>query len=919
MKSVLRLSLPTIIFFVSSSVGVTSSKSSYVPSTMKMIHPFSSSSSSSSSSTSSSSSACNITFYSGYDLNGGDLPNQPVSKTLSTPQQCADLCCSTTGCFAFSLNAPTGGPNTRACYLKSSSGWNNESISGVDSGSLPVPPPNTNFPWFNLSIPMDQRVNLLVQAMTIDEQISWLDNGAPSIPRLGIPAYDWEAEALHGVSWNGVSTIFPENIAWGATFDVPLVAQIGRVIAIEARAKWLAGLNSDGSSSEFAGLSFMTPNNNIFINPTWGRGQETYGEEPTLVAALTAAHVRALQFDDDGSFGNSSYHKIIAVSKHFLAYHLESYGNVGQYRLSHSFNVTETDIQQAYFVPFAAALNAGVSSVMCAYDGQNGTNPNWPNPDGPEPWGVPMCLHPIMDRLLRQQINWTGYVISDEGAITFAGPGYHQYTNNLVDAACLAMNAGTDLALGGEYGSTLKTCVTQGNVSAARVAQALTRTLTAQMQLGWFDTLAARSQNFPDPVPYNTVTLANNVSSPEHRAFANLVARESFILLKNNNGNTLPLLPNTVTNKNIALIGPALNYSGTATSSYIGSYSGCEAGPGGNLVSDPRCHVVTLFEALSNKAVSAGFTLTAAEGCDINTVNTNGFPAAVSAAANANIIIAAMGLDTCQESYCSEGEANDRGRGSNSVAPTLDLPGSQIPLLQTLVNTYPQTPIILVLFNGGPISSPYAYNISQAVLEVWYPGYEGGNAIVSTLFGEYSPAGRLPVTIVTDESEVPPVTDFILSTAPGRTSRYYTGTPLYPFGFGLSYTNFTYSQLSLQPSTLTPTDPSFTISAMVSSSAIGQISDEVVQVYGSFQGVSSGVASYPLQQLLNFTRVYSINPGSSHSVSFTIPRDALTLMSPGGTMEVATGQWIIYIGGGGPNNAKYPGGSAVLSTTLMVQ
>ena len=885
--------------------------------TSSVIH--STPSSSSSFHPSSRGSNCNFTFTPGYDLNGGDLPNQPVSQTLSTPQQCAALCCSNPDCYAFSLNAASNGPNSRWCYLKGASGWTNSSISGVDSGFVPPPPPNTNFPWFNMSIPMDQRVQLLVQAMTLDEQISWLDDGSPAIPSLGLPAYSWEAEALHGVSWNGVSTIFPENIAWGATFDVPLVSQIGRVISIEARAKWLAGMSNDGSSQEFAGLSFMTPNNNIFISPLWGRGQETYGEEPTLVAALTAAHVRALQFDDDGTFGNSSYQKIIAVSKHFLAYHLESFGTNGQYRLSHSFNVTETDIQQAYFVPFAAALNAGVSSVMCAYDGQNGTNPAWPNPDGPEPWGVPMCLHPIMDRLLRQQMNWSGYVISDEGAITFAGPGYHQFTNKLVDAACLAMNAGTDLALGGEYGGTLKTCVTQGNVTAERVAQALTRTLTQHMKLGWFDTLAARSQNFPDPVPYNNVTLANNVSSPEHRALSNLVARESFVLLKNNNGNTLPLLPSMVANKHIALIGPAISYSGTATSSYIGSYSGCEGGPGGNLVADPRCHVVTLLEALSNKANTTGFTLTSAAGCDINTVNTSGFPAALAAAANADIIIAAMGLDTCQESYCSEGEANDRGRGSDSVAPTLDLPGSQIPLLQALVAQYPNTPIILVLFNGGPISSPYAYSIAQAVLEAWYPGYDGGNAIVSTLFGDYSPAGRLPITIVKDQSELPPVTDFVLSTPPGRTSRYYTGTPLYPFGFGLSYTNFTYSQVNLQPSTLTPSDSSFTISAMVSSSSTGRVSDEVVQVYGSYQGVSTGVASYPLQQLLNFTRIYSVTPGSSQSVSFTIPRSALTLMSPDGVMQVATGQWYIYIGGGGPNNANYPGGSAVLRTTLTVQ
>jgi beta-glucosidase len=526
-----------------------------------------------------------------------------------------------------------------------------------------------------------------------------------------------------------------------------------------------------------------------------------------------------------------------------------------------------------------------------------------------------MCLNPDIQRLLRDQLGWGGYIITDEGSITFAGPGYHAYTSTVTDAACLALNAGSDLALGGEFGPNLPTCLARGNVTAARIAQAATRTLSTLMATGWFDTLAARATGSPDPVPYNRVTVAGNVSTPAHRALSRAAARESFVLLKNAGGNTLPL--NAAALKRVALVGPAASYSGTATSSYIGSYSGCEDGPGAALDPDPRCHVVTLLEALTNVSASAGFTLGYAPGCDVNTPNTSGIPAAVAAAAGADVIIAAVGLDTCQESYCSEGEANDRGRGADSPAPTLDFPGAQLPLLQALVAAYPRTPLILVLLNGGPVSSPWAYGAAAAVLEAWYPGYDGGGAIVDALFGAYSPAGRLPVTIVRDESETPPPTDFIMSTPPGRTHRYYTGTPLYPFGFGLSYANFSYSGLTVSPSTLGPGDGAFTVSMTVTHTG-GPASDEVVEVFGAFQAPSVGVASIPRQQLLNFTRLHSLAPGSSTPVSFTIPRSALALVTPGGAMAVSPGTWALWAGGGPPSNAAY-GGGAVLNGTLVVQ
>jgi beta-glucosidase len=542
-----------------------------------------------------------------------------------------------------------------------------------------------------MTLPRAARLAALVDAMTLNESIAWLNDGVPAIPRLGLPSYSWESEALHGVSWNGAATVFPENIAWAATFDVPLISRVADVIATEVRAKFVTGLGDDGSSAEFSGLSFMTPNNNLFIDPRWGRGQETYGEDPVLTSAITYALVRGLQEGPD-----VRYKRMAATSKHWLAYHLESWAGDGQYRLSHSFNVSETDIQQTYLLPFAAAVRANVSAVMCDYSGTNGTNTAWPKPNGEEPWGVPSCLHPNMERLLRGQLAYQGYVISDEGAITYAGPGYHGYTKTLLDAACLAMNAGTDLALGGEYAGTLYDCVKRGNVTLAKVKRALTRVLSAQFELGWFDTVASIQQKIADPVSYNAVS-ADVVGSEAHLALAQQVAASSLVLLKNKAG-VLPLVAKALSR--IALVGPAATDTGTSTGSYIGNYAGCEDGPGGDRAKFPGCHVVSVLEALSAaaNASSGAWQLAFSAGTDINTPNaTQGFAAALAAAKGADVIIAAVGLDTCQESRCSEGEANDRAVDGGQFPPAgLDLGGSQLALLQALrASSSPTTPLVV--------------------------------------------------------------------------------------------------------------------------------------------------------------------------------------------------------------------------------
>jgi beta-glucosidase len=862
-------------------------------------------------------SCTNWTLFPNIDFNSGDLPNQPVG-IANSPQDCANYCCANSACFAFSMNA------NGACYLKASDGYSEGNIPGVQSGCFsgqcsagPPIPPDTYFPWFNLSIPRYERLAILVANFTIPEVISWLNDDAPAINRLGLPGFSWEAEALHGVSWNGAATVFPENIAWGATWDVSLISEVAKTIALEARAKYVSGRGADGSSVEFAGLSFMTPNNNLFIDPSWGRGQETYGEEPILTAALTSALVHNLQFDDD----DTTYTKMIATSKHFLAYHIESYKGDGQYRLSHSFNVSNADILQYYFVPFKAALLANVTAVMCSYDGLNGTNPDWPYPSGNEKWGTPSCAHPIMDTLLRDpSLNWQGYVITDEGSITFMTPGYHNYTNTLVEAACLSLNAGVDLALGGEFSGTLGTCYSQGNVTETRLRQALTRILKAQFDLGWFDSLAALRGNFTDPVIFNHVSDAN-VSTPAARMLSHRVASESLVLLKNNfapnsktSSRSLPI--DTSLLKKLALVGPAANFTHVDSNSYIGNYPGCVNGPGGAITNDPRCKVISLLDELVLRSSSDSWTLSYAKGCDINTPNsTSDFPAAISAASGADIILFAGGLDTCQEAACSEGEANDRATdGGRYPLAGLDLGGSQLLLLEELRTTYPDTTLVVVLFNGGPISSPYTMQNADAILESWYGGIEAGPAIAEVLFGEVSPAGKMPVTVVTSMNDLPPHDDFFLTTPPGRTHRYFTGTPLTPFGFGLSYTNFSYKDLTITPQLVTKDDIGVSISATVTNTGLVS-SDEVVQLYGHFEG--TGAVSPPLQQLLSFERIYNLSSGFTSPIDFPLFKEQFELVDESGTLTVLPGKWTIWLGGGPPKNEQYGGGSVLIGSVTF--
>ena len=594
-----------------------------------------------------------------------------------------------------------------------------------------------------------------------------------------------------------------------------------------------------------------------------------------------------------------------------MAYHIESFDGDGQFRLSHSFNLSDTDIQQYYILPFAAAVEAGVGAVMCDYSGANGSLSAWPKPGGKEPWGVPSCLHDNMNDLLRGQLGFNGYVISDEGAITFASGGYHDFTQSVLDAACLAMNAGTDLALGGEFHSTLYACVTRGNVTFATLQRALTRTLTALFDTGFFDTIAAIQQGLDDPViRWNNVSDAD-VATNASLALAQQLASESFVLLKNE-GSLLPIAPKR--GSIVALIGPAGVDSNTSISQYIGNYAGCEQGAGGSRPTDARCSVSSLLDALLVASQAGGWILRYAPGATVNINNTSGFAAALEAVAGADIIIFAGGIDTSQEDKSTEGEANDRAvNGGQYPNSGLDLGGSQPDLLLAIAKAAPTVPLIALFFNGGPISSPVAFQYATSILEVWYPGIRGGVAIVDALLGVTVPGGRMPVMTVQSLADLPYYLDTVLATPPGRTHRYFTGTPLRPFGFGLSYAKFVYTDLSISPTVLSGSDETFTVSAMLShTGGVVTAADEVTLLFGSFDGPSVGAASVPLLQLLAFTRTHALAEGDVQNVSFIVNKSALKLVPPeGGLPIVSSGNWTLWIGGGPPDNVNFGGGQVL--------
>ena len=687
----------------------------------------------------------------------------------------------------------------------------------------------------DVTLPLEIRVADLVARLTLEEKVSQMVHAAPAIERLGIPQYNWWNECLHGVARAGIATVFPQAIGLAATWNVDLVHCIAVAISDEARVKHHEAVRQ-GVRDIYKGLTFWSPNINIFRDPRWGRGQETYGEDHYLTARLGVAFVRGLQGDD------ARYLKLVATPKHFAVHS-------GPEAERHRFDarVDERDLRETYLPAFEACVKEGQAvSIMGAY---NRTN------------GEPCCASPtLLGKILRQEWGFDGYVVSDCWAI---GDIYkhHKVVATVEEAAALAVQAGCDLNCGEAFGALLA-AVAQGLIAEETINRAVQRLFTARFRLGLFDP--------PEMVPYAQIPFAVN-DSPEHRALALQAARESIVLLKNQN-HCLPLRQDI---KSIAVIGPNADDATVLLGNYHGTPS----------------QSVTPLQGLQAR-VSPATAVLYAPGCDLLDEDTAGFAAAIALAKRADVVIFVGGISQQVEGEEGQREGVAGGRRSRGDRDDLNLPSVQEKLLQALHAT--GKPVILVLLNGSALAVNWASEHLPAIVEAWYPGEEGGTALAEVLFGDYNPAGRLPVTFYKSVADLPPFEDYRME---GRTYRYFRGEPLFPFGYGLSYTTFAYSHLRLSARTIAPTE---TLTVSVDVQNVGQrAGDEVVQLYTSDVVASVPV---PIRQLGGFTRLH-LKPGENQTVTFTLSPRQLSLIDAAGRRVIEPGEFQLAVGGRQPEPA----------------
>jgi beta-glucosidase len=682
-------------------------------------------------------------------------------------------------------------------------------LNAEDAGALQPPVVSGPEIWKDISQPIDTRVHDVVRRLSLAEKVQQMRNAAPAIPRLGIPAYNYWSECLHGVGRAGIATVFPQAIAMAATWDVPLLHDVADVIATEARAKHNEYVRThDGDSARYYGLTFWTPNINLFRDPRWGRGQETYGEDPFLTARLGVAFIRGLQGDDP------RYVKAMACAKHFAVHS-------GPEPERHRFDAvpSERDLYETYLPHFEAAVREGrVGAVMGAYNRVD---------------GEPACSNPfLLTELLRKQWGFTGHVVSDCGAI------YDIYANHKVvgtseEASARAVKAGCDLCCGTDYNS-LTRAVKKGLVTEQEIDTAVGRLFEARFQLGLFDP--------PDKVPYARIPIAQN-DTAEHAALALRVARESIVLLKDDG--LLPL--NRAKIKRIAVIGANAN----SVPMLLGNYNGTPSNP------------VTILDGIKNVA-GTNIEVVCESGCPL-ALRKDGtdkpgaatLTNAIAAARSADVVIYVGGISPQLEG--EEMRVNYDGF-SGGDRTRIELPAVQLELLKALQAT--GKPIVFVNCSGSAIAMPWAAKSLRAILQAWYPGEQGGRAVAEVLFGDTNPDGRLPITFYRSTDDLPAFDDYSMT---NRTYRYFGGQPLFAFGHGLSYTRFKYRDAKLDRAKVSATGTlKLTFSLANAGSRDG---DEVAQVY--FRRVKSALPQARLA-LCGFGRIH-VPKGKTEKVEMEIP------------------------------------------------
>ncbi|HEX3822230.1 MAG TPA: glycoside hydrolase family 3 C-terminal domain-containing protein [Candidatus Sulfotelmatobacter sp.] len=828
--------------------------------------------------------------------------------------------------------------------------------------------------YMDPSKPIDARVDDLIKRMTLEQKASQVVNQARAIPELNIPAYDWWSEALHGVANAGTATVFPEPVGLAATFDDPLIHQMAIVIGIEARAKYDQAVKA-GRRDIMEGLDFWSPNINIFRDPRWGRGQETYGEDPFLTGRMGIAFVTGLQGDDP------KYFRVISTPKHYAVH-----SGPEPSRHSIDVQVSKHDMEDTYLPAFRAAVTEGkAESVMCAYNRVN---------------GEPACANTfLLKDTLRGAWKFNGYVVSDCDAVVDIFQGHH-FTKSQAEAAAVSNKAGMDNECADFFTITkddhdykpFVDAVKQGLLTEADLDVTLKRLFTARMRLGMFDP--------PSMVPYAN-TPESEIDSAPHRALALKTAQESIVLLKNDG--VLPLAPSM---KKILVVGPLAestqvlhgNYSGTASHAVTAlegirkQFAGAQVmfQPGTDFLSEPPVVPTAVLSTDDGKpGLKAEYfagdisgtpqvtrvdpyvnlqiyhpdaaALPAPDGMKDYSVRWTGFLTptqsgayhlglfgsmqrlwlddklivddavghdpnpmlatvslekghryavkieyqaggrvsklvwtpitgdplveALNAARDADVVVAVVGITSKLEG--EEMKVDIPGfRGGDRTS--LNLPEEESALLGALKGS--GKPLVVVLMNGSALAVNWANDHANAILDAWYSGEEGGTAIAQTLAGENNPAGRLPVTFYKGVEQLPEFEDYAMN---NRTYRYFTEEPLYPFGYGLSYSTFEFSGMKLSSPTLQAGNPlDVEVDVKNTSTRDG---DEVAQLYITFPKMPGT----PLRALRGFTRIH-LKAGEQKHVKLTLsPRD-LSYVNEAGDRFVSAGDYTITIGGGQP-------------------
>jgi beta-glucosidase len=863
--------------------------------------------------------------------------------------------------------------------------------------ALPAQSSPNGQPWLDASQPVEQRVDALVSAMTLQEKVSQLENHAAAIPRLGVPEYDYWSEGLHGIARSGYATLFPQAIGLAATWDPQLQRQVATVISTEARAKYNEAMR-DNLHSIYYGLTIWSPNINIFRDPRWGRGQETYGEDPFLTSRMGVAFVEGLQGDD------AKYFRTIATPKHYAVHS-------GPEPDRHTFNVDvgPHDLEETYLPAFRATVTEGhADSVMCAYNAIDGT---------------PACANTmLLQHYLRDDWHFEGFVTSDCGAVSdFFTPNGHHFSPDAAHASAAAVKAGTDTSCGDEY-NALADAVKENLISEAEVDRAVKALFTARMRLGMFDPPA---QVRYAQIPFSTV------DAPQHRALALKAAEESIVLLKNDgtlplqlglqrvavigpnaaslaaiegNYNAIPshpslpldgveealhgkaevayaqgspyveglpsVMPRTALrpeqgSKDEGLEGeyfanadfsgapvlrrvdkqidfdwdaaspgpqvPATNFSVRWTGFFIppaaGKYTlairklGCwhcgdavsydlwldgkkiydsqtetaqgvrgQAGAAPELdLADTSAHAIRVDYVYKAPRFGAGLTLEWQAPVDALRDE------AVQAAKASDVVLAFVGISPNLEGEEMPVHVEGFAGGDRT---SIDLPKTQRDLLEAVRAT--GKPVVVVLMSGSAVAMTWAQEHAAALLEAWYPGEAGGEAIADVLMGTTNPSGRLPVTFYASDDQLPAFSDYSMQ---GRTYRYFSGKPLYPFGYGLSYTTFQFAGLQLSAESVTAGEP---LSANVTITNTGdRAGDAVAELYL----IPPSGEGYPLRSLEGMHRVH-LGPHATASVRFELNDRELSEVDAQGHRAVRAGDYQIYVGGSSPGPDRGNGGVA---------